>query len=291
MLCNNLKLNSDKTEMLVIGTRQQHAKVLGLSIKIDGDTIEPIDEAQNLGIIFDKHMTLKAHVNAVYKLAKCYLHNINVAQKYLTAEAAEKVIHVFVVSWLDGTNSLLYGLLAIELKKLQKIQYSAARILTGASKYDHITPVLKQLHWLPVSRIEYKILMLAFKFLHGLAPHYLQALVPKYEPACMTRSACDSYLLKHNWTSLKTVGDRSFSYAAPTLWYKLPYGSFHVKEGQHLHPPFQIFLKFTPLIHIPEARRNAKFQPQNLIPSKVMAFYILGQNSHISPCCGHFGFS
>ena len=69
------------------------------------------------------------------------------------------------------------------------------------------------------------------------------------------------------------------------------YGSFHVKGGQRLHPPIQIFLKFTPLIHIPEARRNAKFQPQNLIPSKVMAFYILGQNTHISPCGGHFGFS
>ena len=68
-------------------------------------------------------------------------------------------------------------------------------------------------------------------------------------------------------------------------------GSFHVKGGQRLHPPVQIFLKFTPLIHIPEARRNAKFQPQNLIPSKVMAFYILGQNTHISPCGGHFGFS
>ena len=68
-------------------------------------------------------------------------------------------------------------------------------------------------------------------------------------------------------------------------------GSFHVKEGQRLHPLLQIFLKFTPLIHISEARRNKKCQPQNLIPSKVIAFYILGQNTHISPCGGHFGFS
>ena len=143
MLCNSLKLNSDKTEMLVIGTRQQHAKVQGISIKIDRDTIEPKDEARNLGVIFDKYMTLKAHVNALCKSARYYLHNINVARRYLTTEAAEKAIHAFVVSQLDGTNSLLYGLPAIELKKLQKIQNSAARMLTGASKYDHITPVLK----------------------------------------------------------------------------------------------------------------------------------------------------
>ena len=70
---------------------------------------------------------------------------------------------------------------------------------------------------------EYKILMLAFKCLHGLAPHYLQALVPKYEPVRMTRSPCDRYLLKHNWTSLKMAADHSFGHAAPTLWNKLPY--------------------------------------------------------------------
>ena len=57
----------------------------------------------------------------------------------------------------------------------------------------------------------------------AIAPHYLQALVPKNEPARMTRSARDNYLLQHNWTSLKTAADRSFSYAALTLWNQLPY--------------------------------------------------------------------
>ena len=66
--------------------------VQGLSIKIDRDTIEPKDEARNLGVIFDKHMTLKAHVNAVCKSARYYLHNINVARRYLTTEAAEKAM-------------------------------------------------------------------------------------------------------------------------------------------------------------------------------------------------------
>ena len=71
-------------------------------------------------------------------------------------------------------------------------------------------------------------------------------------------------------------------------------GSFHIKVGQKnqfLHPPPQISLKFTPLIHINEASTNPNFQPQNLIRSKVMAFYSLGQNAHVSTCGGHFGFS
>ena len=85
-----------------------------------------------------------------------------------------------------------------------------------------------------------------------------------------------------------------FSFHQNFFHYLLLLGSFHIKVGQKnqfLHPPIQIFLKFTPLIHIPGAKRNAKFLSQNLIPSKVMAFYILGQNTHISPCGGHFGFS
>ena len=116
MLRSNLKLNGDKAEMLVIGTRQQHAKVQGVSIKIDGDTIEPKDEARNSSVIFYKHKTLKVHVNAVCKSARYYLNDVNAARRYLTTEATEKAIHAFVVSRIDGTNSLLYGRLAIELK-------------------------------------------------------------------------------------------------------------------------------------------------------------------------------
>ena len=160
MLCNNLKLYSDKTEMPVIGTRQQHAKVQDLSIKI----------------------------------------------------------HALVVSRLDSTNSLLYSLPAAELKKLQKIQNSAARTLTGASKSSIEAAVLAA-----PSVLEYKILMLDFKCSHGFAPYYLETLLAKYEPARMTRSASDGYPLKSNSKKLKTARDRSFSHAVPTLWNKLPY--------------------------------------------------------------------
>ena len=109
-----------------------------------------------------------------------------------------------------------------QLKRVQRIQNTAARILTRTRKHDHITPVLEALHWLPVvKRIDFKILTLAYKCLHNLAPKYLEDLLEWYTPTRSLRSS-DQHLLKVPKTRLKTFGDRSFSKAAPTLWNSLP---------------------------------------------------------------------
>jgi len=82
-------------------------------------------------------------------------------------------VHVFVRNRLDYCNSLLYGV-SDELLKLQVIQNAAARVVTGARKFDHITLVLCELHWLPVrQRIRFKLAMIVYKCLHGLAPSYV----------------------------------------------------------------------------------------------------------------------
>jgi len=84
----------------------------------------------------------------------------------LTEEAAETLVSAFISSRLDYCNSLL--------DRVQRLQNAAARLVTGTSKYDHITPVLSALHWLPVrQRIVYKVALLMYKCVHGLAPPYL----------------------------------------------------------------------------------------------------------------------
>ena len=79
---------------------------------------------------------------------------------------------------IDSCNSLLYGLPDLQISKLQRIQNSAARLVTRSRTYDHVTPILPNLHWLPIrSRIDFKILLLTYQRLHGTAPAYLQDLV------------------------------------------------------------------------------------------------------------------
>ena len=88
------------------------------------------------------------------------------------------VLHAFVTSRIDYCNGLLYRLPDCEITKLQRVQNAAARLLTSSRKYDHITPVLHELHWLPVkNRIHLKVLLLTFKELNGMAPAYISDLI------------------------------------------------------------------------------------------------------------------
>ena len=126
-------------------------------------------------------------------------------------------------SRLDYCNALFYGAPENSLDQLQRLQNRAARILTLTPKFSHITPVLKNLHWLPVrQRIDYKIIFMVFKCLNGFAPEYLSDLIAPYVPARALRSA-DHHLLKlPGKTRLKTYGDRCFEVVGPTLWNNLP---------------------------------------------------------------------
>ena len=102
------------------------------------------------------------------------------------------------------------------------MQNFAARVVTQTGRREHITPVLYELHWLPVrSRITYKVLLLTYKALHGLAPAYIGEMVTPYQPARPLRSANKALLADPN-TKLKTWGDRTFQHAAAVEWKALP---------------------------------------------------------------------
>ena len=160
----------------------------------------------------------------VCKSARYHLHNISLARRFLTKDAAAKAIQAFVISRLDSNNALLHGLPSCELKKIQRVQNAAARLLVGAKRSCHITPILKDLHWLlVVCRIKYKILLLTFKCMKKLAPDYLVNLLKKRIASRATRSATDRHLLETKKTHLVTAGDRSFAYVALQLWSELPY--------------------------------------------------------------------
>ncbi len=102
---------------------------------------------------------------------------------------AEKLVHEFMTSILDYCYALLGGCPASSINKLQIVQNAAARVLTRSRKYDHITPILQSLHWLPIKfRISYKILLLTYKTLNGLTPADLTNLLSCYNPTRSLRS-------------------------------------------------------------------------------------------------------
>ena len=127
-----------------------------------------------------------------------------------------------VSSRLDTFNSLLYGIPKHEVDKIQRIQNAAARVVSLTHKNEHITPVLMSLHWLPIAkRVEYKILLLTYKALHGLAPQYLTDLLQVSNNQRTLRSN-NKFLLVIPKTESVKYGDSSFAYAAASLWNTLP---------------------------------------------------------------------
>ena len=132
-------------------------------------------------------------------------------------------LNSLVTSRMDYCNVLLYGVPMTHLKKLQTVENTAARLISKTSRHDHISPVLKDLHWLPVQqRIQFKILNLTLKALHNLAPVYIKNLFQLYKPSRNLRSQNTSIRLVVSKTRTMTYGDRCFASAAPKLWNKLP---------------------------------------------------------------------
>ena len=113
--------------------------------------INPSDTVRDLGVLFDQYGTMKPHVNEVCRKASAALWRIGKIRSLLDQKTTERLIHAFVTSRLDYCNSLLFGLNDCLLSRLQLIQNSAMRLVTLSRKFDHITPILADFHWLPVS--------------------------------------------------------------------------------------------------------------------------------------------
>ncbi len=217
-----LQLNCSKTEVLLIGTSTAVNRCNNFKLTVDDCQILPSIQARNLGGIFDAQLTFNTHFKNVTKIAFYHLRNIARIRPFLSMPDAERLIHAFITSRLDYCNSLFEGLPANLIKRHQYVQNSAARVLTYTPSHSHITPVHSQLHWLPVqSRIDFKVLILTYKAVHGMAPEYICNLITVSTPSRSLRSAC-SLTLYQPRCKIKTMGGRSFSCIAPRLWNSLP---------------------------------------------------------------------
>ena len=225
MAANRLKLNDDKTVAMLCGSDAKLRNVQLKAVKVGAAEISLSDCVRDLGLFIDSGLSMTAHVSSVVRACSIHLRALGQLRPLLNKETANAVAVSLILSRLDYCNSCLWGIPQKQIQRLQKVQNTAARIIALEKKYAHITPVLEDLHWLPVKkRIEYKLLSLTYSCLGGTAPGYLQELLLKHVPSRGLRSAAQSLLKVPSITGhkKKSFGVRSFESAAPELWNALP---------------------------------------------------------------------
>ena len=221
---NFLKLNADKTEVVMLGFKAQLAKINLTSVNIAGvDIAIKSDPVKNLGVMFDCGLTMATQVANIARSSNFQLVNIGRARKMLTTESTKLAVHTLVTSRLDYCNCLLAGINRGLLKRLQNVQRTAARLITRKRKYDPISGDLIELHWLPVEqRIDFKILVLTYKAIHHQSPDYISSMLQLRTDSRHLRSTSFAPQLVQPRTHHITFADRAFSCYAPRKWNQLP---------------------------------------------------------------------
>ena len=213
------ELNDEKTELIVSTSKYKQDLYNDLSISIGNTVVYCSSQVKDLGVIFDRVLSLRQHVSYTLKTCQFHLRNISKIRKYISRDTSVVLVKSFVISRLDYSNGLFYVLPKCTVSGLQAVQNSASRIVTQERLRDHdyMSRALIGLHWLPVDkRIEYKLLLYTYKALHDLAPGYLCELVVLYVPRRVRRPA-ELNLLTVPPGKPGKYGSRSFARASMEL--------------------------------------------------------------------------
>ncbi|KAF7243419.1 RNA-directed DNA polymerase from mobile element jockey [Varanus komodoensis] len=188
---NKLRLNPDKTEVLLVGSSGFGEG--DLDLVLSGVALPLKDKVRSLGVLLDPELSLEAQVTGGEEHFQLRL--IHQLRPYLENDCLVTVTHTLVTSRLDFCNVLYMGLPLKMVRILQLVQNRAARLLTGTGHCAHITPVLRQLHWLPIeARAQFKLLVITYKALNGLGPGYLKERLRPYVPSRPLRSVAEALL-------------------------------------------------------------------------------------------------
>ena len=240
---NFLFLNDSKMEILHLSSHLRHVKKLS-PVTVNGIKTYSSKAVRNLGVVMDNHLSMRNQVNTMCSKASFAL--IGELAKYAGSSADHQVRSLYMISSLQSVIIVIAFSLVYRTRTLPN--YKEFRtplhvwLVSLCKKYEHITPILKGLHWLPIKyRIVYKILLLTFKCLSGQSPQYLQYLVIPYVPARSLRSASQNLLVVKRGKT-KAYGDRAFSCITQLLWNSLPYSvqsdsdinTFQTKRKTHL---------------------------------------------------------
>jgi len=219
---NGLAMNPEKTEAITIGTSaRQRVEGPANTVDLGSVNIKPASSVRSLGVTIDNTLAFNEHVDNVCRASNFHIRALRHIRKNISENTAKTIAHSMVEGRLDYCNAVLYGTSASNISKLQRVQNSMARVVTGSARYANITPVLADLHWLPVEyRIQFKIAVTTFKVLTTCEPTYLADIIRFYTPSRSLRSSGKNLL--QDTRSKLAFAERAFCHAAPAVWNSLP---------------------------------------------------------------------
>ena len=224
MRSNRLQLNAAKTEFLWCSSQRRQHQIPDTPLNVGADAITPVRSVRNLGIYIDSDVSMSTHVSKTVSSCFSALRQIRSIRRSVSRPVLLSLVVSMVLTRLDYGSAALAGLPGQLLDKLQSVLNAAARLVCSARKYDHITPLLRDLHWLPYpERITFRLAVLAYRCQHGLAPSYLSKDIQRVADidSCRRLRSASTGKLKVPPTQRKTIGDRAFPVAAARAWNSL----------------------------------------------------------------------
>ena len=239
---NGLALNSDKTEVICLGTTHRRQSLSSLtSIQVADASVTLSNHIKLLGITLDNRLSFDKHVSNVCSISYFHIRALRHIRSYLDLESSKYIACAILSSRLDYANSCLSGISSYNIHRLQRVQNCLARVVQPTHSAIPSHSLLASLHWLPISqRVTFKLAGLVYRSLHDTSPTYLSSLLQTYAPIRSLRSSSAHLLVEPRIST--TLASRGFRSAGPRIWNSLPnhiklapsFFSFRSKLKTHL---------------------------------------------------------
>ena len=212
-----MQINPGKTEIVVFGSPAVLSDLTLKGVFLNSTTcIRLAPVAKSLGFQLDNYLSFKQQVKSVKTACFLKLRNIGRMKSFLTTKQMSMLVQALIISSLDYCNALYYGCAKSITDQLQTIQNRACRLIFGMDRKQPTDDKMKLLHWLKIEqRIEFKLCLLIYKALNGLAPPYICELITFNNISSRRTSSLHVPLVTKSHP-------RAFQTHAPTLWNQLP---------------------------------------------------------------------
>jgi len=234
MQSHRLQLNTSKTIWCCPTRRRWH--IPDGDFHVEADQVKPVSAVRKLGVFVDDEISMRSHISRVSMQSAR-----SVYRKIATIRCAGDAVTTLVYSRLSYCNVVFAGLPACDIQRLQSVLNLSVRLVAGARKYDHVTSLLRDQHWVPITeRIEYKLCTLVNRCLHGNASRYFAEYVTLTSFVGRRSGLLSAHTLTLEVPKTRVLfGDRAFSVAGPRAWNSLP---IKVRFAQSMFS-FRKFLK------------------------------------------------